>query len=65
MLNEKHRAFEQICLSMPDMEIMQRNNVDHAESLYELIAKFIAADKFFINEFYREEDKAIYSYNLL
>ena len=47
------------------MEIMQRNNVDHAESLYELIAKFIAADKFFINEFYREEDKAIYSYNLL
>ena len=61
-LNEKHRAFEQICLSMPDMEIKQRHNVDYAPSLYELIAKFIATDKFFINEFYREEDKAIYSY---
>ena len=62
-LNEKHRAFEQICLSMPDMEIPERLNVDYAESLYELIAKFIATDKFFINEFYREEDKAIYSYS--
>ena len=61
-LNEKHRAFEQICLSMPDMEIKERLNVDYAPSLYELIAKFIATDKFFINEFYREEDKAIYSY---
>ena len=61
-LNEKHRAFEQICLSMPDMEIPERLNVDYAPSLYELIAKFIATDKFFINEFYREEDKAIYSY---
>ena len=61
-LNEKHRAFEQICLSMPDMEIKERHNVDYAPSLYELIAKFIATDKFFINEFYCEEDKAIYSY---
>ena len=61
-LNEKHRAFEQICLGMPDMEITQRNNVDYAPSLYELIAEFIATDKFFVEKFFRKEDNAIYSY---
>ena len=61
-LNEKHRAFEQICLSMPDMEIKERLNVDYAPSLYELIAKFIATDKFFVEKFFRKEDKAIYQY---
>ena len=61
-LYEKHEAWRYICLSMPDMEIKKRLNVDYAQSLYELIEKFIKADKFFINEFYREEDKAIYQY---
>ena len=61
-LNEKHEAWRHICLSMPDMEISQRNNVDYAESLYELIAEFIATDKFFVKKFFRKEDNAIYSY---
>ena len=61
-LNEKHGAFEQICLEMPDMEISQRNNVDYAESLYELIAEFIATDKFFVKKFFRQENNSVYSY---
>lgn len=61
-LYDKHRRWEEICLSMPDMEIKERLNVDYAPSLYELIGQFVATDKYLINEFYREEDKAIYSY---
>lgn len=61
-LCEKHEAWRHICLEMPDMEIKERLNVDYHPSLYELIEKFVATDKFFINEFYREEDKAIYQY---
>ncbi len=61
-LYEKHEAWRQICLEMPDMEIKERLNVDYHPSLYELIEKFVATDKFFINEFYREEDKAVYQY---
>ena len=61
-LNEKHEAWRHICLEMPGMEIKERLNVDYHPSLYELIEKFVATDKFFINEFYREEDKAVYQY---
>lgn len=61
-LYEKHELWRIICLEMPDMEIKERNNVNYAPSLYELIEKFVATDKHLINEFYREEDKAIYQY---
>lgn len=61
-LYEKHEAWRQICLEMPDMEIKKRLNVDYHPSLYELIEKFVKADKFFINEFYAETPKAVYEY---
>lgn len=60
-LNEKHEAWRQICLEMPDMEIKERLNVDYHPSLYELIEDFIATDKYLINEFYREYE-AVYFY---
>ncbi len=46
---------------MPDVEIKGKNIFDK-HSLYELIERFIATDKYLINEFYREGDKAIYGY---
>lgn len=61
-LCEKHEAWRQICSEMPDTEIKKRLNVDYAPSLYELIELFIKTDKFLINEFYREDDCAIYGY---
>ena len=40
-LNEKHEAWRHICLSVPDMEIKERLNVDYHPSLYVLIEKFV------------------------
>ena len=61
-LLEKHELWRQILLEMPDVAIKERRFVDSCDSLSELIEKFIWIDKVLINEFYREEDKAVYFY---
>ena len=61
-LYEKHELWRIICLEKPDMEVKASKANEYTESLYELIEKFVATDKFFINEFYREGDKAVYQY---
>ena len=61
-LYDKHEAWRQIFLEMPDMEVKERRLVESNSSLNELVEKFIWIDKVLINEFYREEDKAVYFY---
>ena len=61
-LTEKHEAWRQIFLELPDMEVKGMRYLEHISSLNELIEKFIWTDKVLINEFYREGDKAIYRY---
>ena len=61
-LTEKHEAWRQIFLELPDMEVKGMKYLEHISSLNELIEKFIWTDKVLINEFYREGDKAIYQY---
>ena len=61
-LTEKHEAWRQIFLEMPDMEVKGMRYPESVSSLNELVEKFIWTDKVLINEFYREGDKAIYQY---
>ena len=64
-LKEKHDAWREIMREMPDEEVPKRVNVDYAPSLFALLNKFIEADNRLIDEFYKKDERTVYSYRYI
>lgn len=64
-LKEKHDAWREIMREMPDEEVPKRVNADYAPSLFALLNKFIEADNRLIDEFYKKDERTVYSYRYI
>lgn len=64
-LKEKHDAWQEIMREMPDEEVPKRVNADYALSLFALLNKFIEADNRLIDEFYKKDERTVYSYRYI
>ncbi len=64
-LKEKHDAWREIMREMPDEEVPKRSNTDYAPSLFALLNKFIEADNRLIDEFYKKDERTVYSYRYI
>lgn len=64
-LKEKHDAWREIMRDMQDEEIAKRPNADYAPSLFALLNKFIEADNRLIDEFYKKDERTVYSYRYI
>mgnify|MGYP004662957455 CR=1 FL=1 len=64
-LKEKHDAWRQIMAEMQDEEVANRPNSYYAPSLFALLNKFIENDNALIDEFYKKDDKTVYSFSYL
>ena len=64
-LKEKHDAWQEIMREMPDEEVPKRVNADYAPSLFALLNKFIEADNRLIDEFYKKDERTVYSYRYI
>mgnify|MGYP004506650827 CR=1 FL=1 len=64
-LKDKHDAWREIMREMPDEEVPKRVNADYAPSLFALLNKFIEADNRLIDEFYKKDERAVYSYRYI
>lgn len=64
-LKEKHDAWREIMREMPDEEVPKRVNTDYAPSLFALLNKFIEADNRLIDEFYKKDERTVYSYRYI
>ena len=64
-LKEKHDAWQEIMREMPDEEVPKRVNADYAPSLFALLNKFIEADNRLIEEFYKKDERTVYSYRYI
>lgn len=64
-LKEKHDAWQEIMREMPDEEVSERPNADYALSLFALLNKFIEADNRLIDEFYKKDERTVYSYRYI
>lgn len=64
-LKEKHDAWREIMRDMKDEEVPKRVNADYAPSLFALLNKFIEADNRLIDEFYKKDERTVYSYRYI
>lgn len=64
-LKEKHDAWREIMRDMQDEEIAKRPNADYAPSLFALLNKFIETDNRLIDEFYKKDERTVYSYRYI
>ena len=64
-LKEKHDAWQEIMREKPDEEVPKRVNADYAPSLFALLNKFIEADNRLIDEFYKKDERTVYSYRYI
>lgn len=64
-LKDKHDAWREIMREMPDEEVPKRVNADYAPSLFALLNKFIEADNRLIDEFYKKDERTVYSYRYI
>ena len=64
-LKEKHDTWREIMQEMPDEEVPKRVNADYAPSLFALLNKFIEADNRLIDEFYKKDERTVYSYRYI
>ena len=64
-LKEKHDAWREIMREMPDEEVPKRVNADYAPSLFALLNRFIEADNRLIDEFYKKDERTVYSYRYI
>ena len=61
-LKEKHDAWREIMQEFQDEEVSKRPNVDYVASLFALLNKFIQTDNELIDEFYKKDEQAVYSF---
>ena len=64
-LKEKHDAWQEIMRDVKDEEVPKRVNADYAPSLFALLNKFINADNRLIDEFYKKDERTVYSYRYI
>mgnify|MGYP004509397305 CR=1 FL=1 len=64
-LKEKHDAWREIMRDMKDEEVPKRVNADYAPSLFALLNKFINTDNRLIDEFYKKDERTVYSYRYI
>lgn len=64
-LKEKHDAWREIMRDMKDEEVPKRVNADYVLSLFALLNKFIEADNRLIDEFYKKDERTVYSYRYI
>lgn len=64
-LKEKHDAWREIMRDMKDEEVPKRVNADYAPSLFALLNKFINTDNRLIEEFYKKDERTVYSYRYI
>ena len=64
-LKEKHDGWREIMRDMKDEEVPKRSNTDYAPSLFALLNKFIEADNRLIDEFYKKDERTVYSYRYI
>ena len=64
-LKEKHDAWREIMRDMKDEEVPKRVNADYTPSLFALLDKFINTDNRLIEEFYKKDERTVYSYRYI
>ena len=64
-LKEKHDAWREIMRDIKDEEVPKRVNADYAPSLFALLNKFINTDNRLIEEFYKKDERTVYSYRYI
>ena len=64
-LKEKHDAWQEIMRDMKDEGVPKRVNADYAPSLFALLNKFIDTDNRLIDEFYKKDERTVYSYRYI
>lgn len=60
-LEEKHKAWREIMRDMPDERVEYRGKSQCFDSLFALLEQFINDDDMLVDEFYKQDDQAVYS----
>ena len=63
-LSEKHNLYNEIIATMPDMEIGERNNCPHYQSLHGFLREYMKLENRIIDTFKSETDNAIYNISI-
>lgn len=64
VLKEKHKAWQEIINTMPDVQF-EVPHINKNKMLHEFLKEIIAIDNKLLNEFYNNEEGAVYSFYIL
>ena len=62
-ISEKHKAWNEIITTMPDMEIPKRPNIAHYDSLHEFLKMYMELENKLLDRFVADDLDAAYNYD--
>ena len=60
-LSERHRAWQWIIDTLPDMEVPERRNMNHFDSLHQFLCDYMALENRILDIFQTDESNAVYT----